>query len=39
MQFTQQFTHNDLNKTLWVRPEELEKNRKWYLIDAKGKTL
>lgn len=25
----------DLNKTLWVRPEYLEKNRKWYIIDLK----
>jgi hypothetical protein len=28
------FTHTDLNKTLFVRPEVLEKERKWYLIDA-----
>ncbi len=33
------FTHNDLNRTLWVRPDDLEKNRKWFLIDAKWKTL
>ena len=33
------FTHNDLNKTLFVRPEVLEKERKWYLIDAEWKTL
>lgn len=33
------FTKNDLNKTLYVKPEELEKRRKWYKIDAEGKTL
>ncbi len=33
------FTKNDLNKTLYTKPEVLEKNRKWYKIDAKGKTL
>ena len=33
------FTHTDLNKTLFVRPEVLEKERKWYLIDAEWKTL
>jgi hypothetical protein len=30
-----EFTANDLNKTLWVKPDYLEKNRKWYKIDAK----
>ena len=29
----------DLNKTLWARFDELEKTRKWYLIDAKGQTI
>jgi hypothetical protein len=29
------FTKFDLNKTLFVKPEVLEKNRRWYLIDAK----
>jgi large subunit ribosomal protein L13 len=33
------FTKFDLNKTLFVKPKLLEKNRKRYLIDAKGKTL
>ena len=34
-----EFTKKDLNKTLWVKPEELEKQRKWYKVDATGKTL
>lgn len=34
-----EFTKKDLNKTLWVKPEELEKQRKWYTVDATGKTL
>lgn len=29
----------DLNKTVYKQPAELEKNRKWYKIDAEGKTL
>src|SRR5690606_34873425 len=33
------FTKTDLNKTLYVKPEQLEKNRKWYKINAEGKTL
>lgn len=33
------FSHKDLNKTLWVKPEYMEKNRKWFTIDATGKTL
>lgn len=33
------FTRNDLNRTVLVRPEWLEKNRKWYEIDATDKTL
>ncbi len=33
------FTKTDLNKTLYVKPEELEKNRKWYKVNAEGKTL
>ncbi len=33
------FTRNDLNKTALVRPQWLEKNRKWYEVDATGKTL
>jgi len=34
-----EFTKNDLNKTLWVKPEILEKKRNWYKIDAEWKTL
>ena len=33
------FTKKDLNKTLFVKKDVLEKNRKWYLIDAEWKTL
>lgn len=29
----------DLNKTVYKQPGELQKTRKWYKIDAKGKTL
>jgi len=32
-------TKQDLNKTVWVRPDYLKNNRKWYIIDASGKTL
>jgi large subunit ribosomal protein L13 len=32
-------TKKDLNKTLWVKPSELLKQRKWYKVDATGKTL
>ena len=34
-----QFTKRDLNKTLFVKPEVLEKSRRWWVVDAKGKTL
>ena len=34
-----QFTHTDLNKTLWVTPAHMDKTRKWFVIDAEGKTL
>lgn len=34
-----EFTKTDLNKTLRVKPTELEKNRKWYKVDAADKTL
>ena len=34
-----EFTKKDLNKTLWVKPEEMEKQRKWYKVDASKKTL
>lgn len=33
------FTKGDMNKTLRVKPEEQEKSRKWYKVDATGKTL
>lgn len=33
------FTKKDLNTTLYVKPEQLEKSRKWYKINAQGKTL
>jgi len=33
------FTQNDLNKTVWVKPGYLEKNRKRFQVDAEGKTL
>jgi large subunit ribosomal protein L13 len=36
---TVQTTKNDLNKTLWVKKDYLEKNRKRYKVDASGKTL
>ena len=32
-------TKQDLNKTVWVKPDYLKNNRKWYIIDASGKTL
>lgn len=33
------FTKTDLNKTVWVKKEDIEKTRKRYRIDATGKTL
>ena len=35
----QHITKHDLNKTVWVKPQYLKENRKWYVIDAKGQTL
>lgn len=32
-------TKKDLNKTLWVKQDVIAKERKWYVVDAKGKTL
>lgn len=32
-------TQRDLNKTVHVRPTELQKDRGWYVVDASGKTL
>lgn len=34
-----ELTKTDLNKTLYVKPQWLERNRKWYKVDATGKTL
>ena len=34
-----EFTKNDLNKSLWVKRVDQEKNRKWYRVDATWKTL
>lgn len=34
-----QTTQTDLNKTLWVKKEYLDKNRNRYKVDATGKTL
>ncbi|MBU1758462.1 hypothetical protein KKG31_04900 [Patescibacteria group bacterium] len=33
------YTKKDLNKTLWMKPAELIKQRKRYKVDATGKTL
>ncbi|HOQ79139.1 MAG TPA: uL13 family ribosomal protein, partial [Candidatus Absconditabacterales bacterium] len=34
-----EFTKKDLNKTLWVKRENQEKNRKRYKVDATGLIL
>ena len=34
-----QFTKKDLNKTIWVKQTDQEKNRMWYRVDATGITL
>jgi large subunit ribosomal protein L13 len=34
-----EFTKNDLNKTLWVKRLDQEKNRRRYKVDATGLTL
>jgi len=34
-----EFTKNDLNKTLWVKRLDQEKNRKRYKVDATDLTL
>ena len=36
---TVQTTKTDLNKTLRVKKDYLDKNRKWYKVDAHGETL
>lgn len=32
-------TKQNLNKTVWVKPNYLNENRKWFVVDAKGQTL
>lgn len=34
-----EFTKTDLNKTVWVKEQDLEKGRKWNYVDAQGKVL
>jgi ribosomal protein L13 len=34
-----EFTKKDLNKTLWVKPADMDKQRVWWKVDATGKTL
>lgn len=34
-----EFTKKDLNKTLWVKPADMDNQRVWYKVDATGKTL
>jgi len=34
-----EFTKTDLNRTLRVKENEMDKQRKWYRVDATGKTL
>ena len=34
-----EFTKKDLNKTIWIKQTDQEKNRTWYRVDATGKTL
>ncbi len=34
-----EFTNKDLNKTIWVKQTDQEKNRVWYRVDATGKNL
>jgi large subunit ribosomal protein L13 len=34
-----EFTSKDLNKTLWIKQTDQEKNRLRYKVDATGKTL
>jgi len=32
-------TKIDLNTTVWIKPTEIEKSRKWYIVDAQWQTL
>jgi len=34
-----EFTKKDLNKTIWIKQTDQEKNRRWYRVDATWKTL
>ena len=34
-----EFTSKNLNKTLWIKQTDQEKNRVWYRVDATGRTL
>lgn len=34
-----ELTKTNLNATVWVKPTEIEKHRKWYIVDAAGVTL
>lgn len=34
-----QITWKDLNKTVYINPKDLEKNRKWYNVDANWQVL
>jgi large subunit ribosomal protein L13 len=34
-----EFSKKDLNKTLWVKPADMDKQRVWWKVDATGKTL
>lgn len=34
-----EFTKKDLNKTLWVKPTDMDGQRLWWKVDATGKTL
>ncbi len=34
-----EFTKKDLNKTLWVKPADMDNQRTWWKVDASEKTL
>ncbi len=34
-----EFTNNNLNSTVWVKPDYMERNRKWFEVDANWQTL
>lgn len=33
------YTKDSLQTTVWVKPADIEANRKWLIVDAEGKTL